>query len=62
MNLYLVKRYLVREPVTGVLLKYTRYASGNCTKKTMTAGAKSVYIPVSELEYALNNMEVLQEY
>lgn len=62
MNLYLVKRYLVREPATGVLLKYTRYASGNCTKKAMIAGAKSVSIPVSELEYALNNMEVLQEY
>ena len=62
MNLYLVKRYLVREPSTGVLLKYTRYASGNCTKKPMISGAKSVSIPVSELEYALNNMEVLQEY
>lgn len=61
MNLYLVKRYLVRD-CNGLLIKFTRYASGNCTKKTMTAGAKSVPIPVSELEYALNNMEVLQEY
>lgn len=58
----LVKRYLVREPVTGVLIKYTRYASGNCTKKTMITGDKAIAIPVNELENALKNMEVLQCY
>ena len=62
MNLYLVKRYLVREPVTGVLLKYTRYASGNCTIKPLIQGARAYPVPVSQFESDLKTKEVLQEY
>ena len=62
MNLYLVKRYLVRDTSTGVLLKYTRYASGNCTIKPLTQHARAYSVPVSQFENDLKTKEVLQEY
>lgn len=57
----LVKRYLVRDNA-GVLYKYTRYASGNCTVKPMISGARAYPVPVAQFENDLKTKEILQEY
>ena len=54
------KRYLIR--VMGVLYKYTRYVSGNCTRKNLYTGARAERITVEQLEHDIAAYDVIEKY
>ena len=46
----------------GVLYKYTRYVSGNCTRKNLYTGARAERITVEQLEHDIAAYDVIEKY
>ena len=58
----MITRYLMRDRDTGVLYKYTRYASGNITRKNLMTVAPAEKITAEELTHAIETNEIIHEY
>lgn len=54
-------KYLVKDK-TGNVYIYTRYLSGNCTRKNLTTGEQTAQrIPVTKYETDLRSMTILSK-